>query len=188
MHERYRIDAGQSRFTVQAFAEGLFSFFGHNPTIAIRGFGGDVRLVPGTKANASVLVLVQARSLAVTGKISEKDAREIERMIQTEVLETESYPEIVFTSTGVTAKQTGASQYQATILGDLSLHGVTRDERIDAQLTLSEGSLRARGEFSLRQSDYKITRVSVAGGTLKVKDEVQLSFDIVGEKAVNREP
>ncbi len=43
---RYRIDARQSRFTVQAFAEGLFSVFGHNPIIAIRSFGGDARFVP----------------------------------------------------------------------------------------------------------------------------------------------
>ena len=176
---RYRIDASQSRFTVQAFAEGLFSVFGHNPIIAIRSFGGDVRFVPGTLANASVLVLVQANSLAVTDEMSAKDAREIERMMQTEVLETEHYPEIVFISNGVSVKQHGANQYLVTIFGKLSLHGVTRNERIDAVLTFTEGSLRAQGAFSLLQSDYAIKRVSVAGGTLKVKDEVKLLFSIV---------
>ena len=179
---RYRIDAGQSRFTAQAFAEGLFSVFGHNPTIAIQGFGGDVRFVPGTLANASLLVLVQAKSLAVIGETSAKDAREIERMIQTEVLETERYPEIVFISTGVRVTQSGLNRYLATIFGKLSLLGVTRNERIDALLTLSEGSLRAQGAFSLQQSDYKIKRVSVAGGTLKVKDEVKLLFSIVAKE------
>ena len=31
----------------------------------------------------------------------------------------------------------------------------------------------------MRQSDYGIKPVSVAGGTLKLKDEIDLSFDIV---------
>lgn len=37
---RYRIDAGRSRFIVQGFADGLLSVFGHNPLIAVCGFGG----------------------------------------------------------------------------------------------------------------------------------------------------
>ncbi len=31
----------------------------------------------------------------------------------------------------------------------------------------------------MRQSDYGIKPVSIAGGTLKLKDEIDLSFDIV---------
>ena len=42
--------------------------------------------------------------------------------------------------------------------------------------------LRAFGECSLRQSDYKIRLVSAMGGGLKVKDEVKLSFDLVARK------
>jgi hypothetical protein len=60
----------------------------------------------------------------------------------------------------------------------LSLHGVTREHAINAQLSVSGNSLRARGEFSLRQTDYRIKPVSVAGGTLKMKDELRFSFDI----------
>ena len=33
---QYSLVAGESTFTVQAFAEGLFSAFGHDPVIAIR--------------------------------------------------------------------------------------------------------------------------------------------------------
>ncbi|MDQ3256664.1 MAG: hypothetical protein M3R15_22700, partial [Acidobacteriota bacterium] len=62
---RYRIDASRSRFTVQGVAEGMLSMFGHNPVIAIRGFGGDVRCDPATLETASLLMLVQANSLAV---------------------------------------------------------------------------------------------------------------------------
>lgn len=175
---RYRIDARQSQFVVQAFADGLLSVFGHNPTIAVCGFGGDAGFVPGTLAAASVLMLVQSNSLALTSKASEKDRLEIERAMRDDVLETARYPEIVFMSTSVAVKQLAEGKYQAQINGSLSLHGVTRTQQIDAQLTVSEGRLRAQGECSLRQSDYNIKLVSALGGTLKVKDELKLSFDI----------
>ena len=40
---RYTLDAARSTFTVQAFASGLLSGFGHNPTIGIRDYAGDAR-------------------------------------------------------------------------------------------------------------------------------------------------
>jgi polyisoprenoid-binding protein YceI len=179
---RYRLDAGQSRFTVQGSADGLLSMFGHDPVIAICGFGGDVRLVPGALEASSLLMLVQADSLAVVNKVSDKDRREMERAMRDDLLETARYPEIVFMSTKVSATQTAEDQYRARIIGNLSLHGVTREHLIDAQLTLGGDGLRARGEFPLRQTDYNIRPVSVAGGTLKMKDELRFSFDIFAGK------
>ena len=51
-----------------------------------------------------------------------------------------------------------------------------------AQMTPGEDSLRAFGEFTLRRTDFNIKLVSVAGGALKVKDELKFSFDIVARK------
>jgi polyisoprenoid-binding protein YceI len=174
----YRIDAGRSRFTVQGSADGLLAMFGHDPVIAICGFGGDARVRPGSLESASLLMLVQADSLAVVNKVSDKDRREMERAMREDLLEIARYPEIVFMSTSVAASRTGEGQYRARITGNLSLHGVTREQSIDAQLTLNDGSLRAQGEFPLRQTDYNIKPVAVAGGTLKMKDELKFSFDI----------
>lgn len=181
---RYRIDAGQSRFVVRAFADGLLSVFGHNPTVAICGFGGDARFVPDTLQQASLLMLVSADSLAVTGDMSEKDRREMERMMREDVLEIARYPEIVFMCTKVTAHPKTKGRYRTEIVGDLSLHGVTREHLIEAEVTIDGDGLRAQGEFSLRQSEHDIERVSVAGGTLKIKDELKISFDIVAHAQV----
>ena len=38
------------------------------------------------------------------------------------------------------------------------------------------------GPFTLRQSDFRIKPVSVAGGTLKLKDELKFAFDVVARK------
>jgi polyisoprenoid-binding protein YceI len=122
---------------------------------------------------------VKANSLAVTDKVSDKDRTDIERTIRDEVLETGKYPEIVFRSTGVSATKLAEGKYKARISGNLSLHGETRGIEVNAEIDLSANSLRARGEIPLKQTSFGIKPVSIAGGTVKVKDEVKLSFDIV---------
>ncbi len=178
---RYRLVADGSAFTVQAFAEGLFSAFGHDPVIAVREFTGEAQFVPGTLEAAQVRLTVRADSLAVANEVKEKDRHEIERMMREEVLEVHQYPEITFTSASVRASRLREGRYRGRIIGELSLHGVTQKNLwVSAEVNISDQSLRAQGEFTLRQTDYNIKNVSVGGGALKVKNEVKLSFDIIG--------
>lgn len=177
---RYSIDAAASMFTAQAFAEGLFSAFGHDPVIGIRSFQGEAEFVPETFENAALKLTIDARSLAVVGGIKEKDRQEIERTMRDEVLEISKYPEIVFESRNVSLNRIGNGRYRARLIGDLTLHGVTQKNLwINGEVTIDAGELRAKGEFAVKQADYGIKRVSVAGGMLKVKNEVKCSFDIL---------
>lgn len=178
----YRVDAGRSRFVVKAFVTGMFSAFGHSPTIAIRDFAGEAQFDPDSLKDASLNLRIKADSLEVTDDVSDKDRREIERQMRDDVLETNRYPEIVFESTDVSADKITGGQYRARINGNLSLRGVTRNCTINAQVTVTEGGLRAHGEFPLRQSDYNIKPVSAAGGTIKLKDELKFSFDMVAHQ------
>jgi polyisoprenoid-binding protein YceI len=178
----YRIDLGKSRFTVRAFATGLFSALGHNPTLAIREYTGEAAFAPENLEQASIRVTVQSASLTVTDDISQKDRTELENKMRQEVFETPTYPEITFESSKISPSQLGENTYSVNITGNLTLHGVSRDETIYAQVTLAGDTLRAYGEFSLRQTDYGIKLVSVAGGTLKVKDEVKVTFDLTARK------
>jgi polyisoprenoid-binding protein YceI len=125
---------------------------------------------------------VQAASLQVTDDVSEKDRNDIQNKMNQDVLETSQYPEIVFESTQVALAQLGENSYVANVTGNLALHGTTRQEKISAQVSVSGDTLRAYGEFTLRQTDYGIKLVSVAGGTLKVKDEVKIAFDFTARK------
>jgi hypothetical protein len=68
---------------------------------------------------------------------------------------------------------------QLTLSGELTLHGVTRPQIVSARLFLTGDTVRAQGEATVRQSEYGIRLVSAAGGMLKVKEEVKLTFDIV---------
>lgn len=176
----YRFDPAASTFTVQAFAEGLFSAFGHDPVIAVKDFQGEASFIPGTFENASLNLTVEANSLTVINNIKAADRAEIERTMRAQVLETAKYPEIVFQSRNVSLSRLRGGIYRARAIGDLTLHGVTqKNVWINGEVTISAGGLRVKGEVPLKQTDYKIQRVSVAGGTLKLKNELKCSFDLI---------
>lgn len=179
---RYRVDAGASRFTVKAFASGLFSAIGHNPTMAIREFSGEAGFVADSLDRAFLRVTARADSLEVTDDVSQKDKLEIESRTKQEVLETDTYPEIAFESSSISATKIGDDRYAVNIKGELTLHGLTCSQTIIAQVAINGETFRASGEFSLRQTDYGIRLFSLAAGTLKVKDELKLAFDFVARK------
>jgi polyisoprenoid-binding protein YceI len=178
----YRVDAAKSNFIVRALSGGLLGFLGHDHTIAIRDFSGEASVTAGALEPARLHMRIRADSLAVIDKVSQKDRLEIERTMREEVLEVSKYPEIVFNSTQVSATRLSEGRYQVKITGELTLHGVTRDVTVPAEVAFSEGQLRARGQFSLRQSDYRIAPPKVAGGAVRVKDELKLSFDILARQ------
>jgi polyisoprenoid-binding protein YceI len=178
----YTIDPTSSRFTVRAFAAGLLSGLGHNPVIAFRDFSGEVNFVSGDITKSSVGITIKAASFEVRNDVSEKDRREMTRTMNDQVLEVGRFSDIAFESRQVSGMQLGESLYVLKIEGDLFLHGVTRRQTVSVNLVPTDDKLRAYGEFSIKQSDFKIKLVSVAGGALKVKDELRISFDVNAKK------
>ncbi len=178
---RYAIDTHGSNFVVQAFSTGLLSAFAHNPKIAIRDFTGETEFVRAgaTLQNAAMKLHIRADSLEVIDDISASDRDEIHQRMCREVLETDSFPEILYECPRITASGSG-DRYWAALAGSLTLHGITRPLPISAKVVLNGNSLRASGEFTLRQTDYKIKLVSAAGGTIRVKDELRFTFDVMG--------
>jgi polyisoprenoid-binding protein YceI len=179
---RYAVDPVISRFIVRAFATGLLSVFGHDPIIAIRSVTGEAQFNPDALQQSSLHLVIRADSLSVTNNLSDKDRREIEREMRESVLETAKFPQIVYDCERVLVRSGSDGNYDVTLQGNLSLHGVTRPQAITARLNLSGDMLRSFGEFRLRQSEYSIRPVSAVGGGLKVKDELQFSFDIVARR------
>ena len=178
----YALDTRSSQFTVQVFSGGLLSSFGHNPTMAIRDFSGDTELNADDPEKASLKVTVRAESLEVKDDISDKDRREIERTMHENILEVSEYPEIVYECSKMAAAKVGEGQFTVTLNGDLTMHGTTHSLSIPARVSLDGDVLRSFGTFSLCQTDFGLRLASVAGGALKVKDELKFSFNVVGRK------
>jgi polyisoprenoid-binding protein YceI len=179
---QYVTDARASQFTVQVFSGGLLSAFGHSPTIAIRDFSGEAEVDLEDIARSSLKVRIKSDSLAVRDDISDKDRREIERAMKKDILETDAYPEMVYESSKITASKAGEGQYSVILNGDLTMHGITNAQSVTARVAMAGDSLRAFGNFSVLQTDYDLKLVTIAGGALKVKDELKFSFNIVARK------
>jgi len=179
---RYVIDPKASQFTVQAFASGLISAVAHSPKIAIRGYKGDVSFIPATLSEATLKVVIDAAKLEVLDELREADRREIHRVMFDEVLETRKFPEVVFESSTISSDRLKDNLNRVNVEGHLALHGVRNGQSFFSQVAFGVDSFRAYGEFSLLQSDYGIRIASVAGGTLKLQDELKFSFYVVGRK------
>lgn len=179
---RYTFDAKASQFTVHAFASGLVAVVAHNPQFAIRDFSGEAQFISGTIEEAAVSVRIKAASLELMDEVSERDRREIDRLTFGEVLEIKHFPEVVFKSTQISVNKVSENLYGASITGSLVLHGIANNVSFPAQVVVGDDTLRAHGQFNVRQSDFGIETAAVAGGTLKMKDEVRIGFFIVARK------
>lgn len=183
-HVRYSIDARASRFTVQAFAGGIGAILAHSPKFAIRELDGQAEFAPDSLSDASLRVTMKPSSLELLDDVSAKDRADIIRVALEEVLEADRFPEITFESTRVMPANIAPNLYRVVITGNLTLHGNTNTQSLTAQLMIAGDTLRANGEFTLKQTAYGIKLVSVAGGVVKVKDDLKFTFDIVARKQV----
>src|SRR5271167_3139760 len=150
--DRYVIDGRSSRFTVRATATGLLAAMGHNPNINIRDFSGEMRFDPERLEAGSFRLAIKTSSLGVQDDISDKDRREIERLMNQEVLETPKFPEIVYDAPHISVTKMTDMLYSAKLDGELTLHGVTRSLPITARVAVLGSMLRASGDFSLDQT------------------------------------
>ena len=163
------IDTARSSLKIRVFKSGLFSAFAHNHVIEAPLEQGTVE----PSGSPSVALRVDARKLRVLDPDlpTNKRAEVQKTMDGPEVLDSHRFPEIAFQSTAV--EPAGAGRW--TVRGSLTLHEQTRP--VVVNVSLQEGHY--RGSVALRQREFGITPVSIAGGTVKVKDEVKVEFDIV---------
>lgn len=179
---QYAIDPKASQFAVQAFASGLISAVAHSPKIAIRKWKGEVSFAPETQADANLKVTIEAGSLEVLDDLREADRREIHRVMYDDVLEVKRFPEVRFESSSIGVERLRENLSRVNVEGTLFLHGVSNSLAFFSQVAFGVDSFRAYGEFTLLQSDYEIRIASIAGGTLKLQDELKFSFYVVGRK------
>ena len=180
---KYILDNSKGKFIAHAFAGGLLWFKGHDHYLAARDFSGQVELTPGSITPASLRLVVKANSLEETGTdFTDEQKKIINKEIHDIVLHPDQYPEIIFQSTSVIAKPAAAGQYDVRIVGNLTLHGVTRQETIPVKLSLTDKDLQAVGQFSIDRDDYKVKATSAVHGLVRVRDSVRFEFDIVGHR------
>ena len=179
---RFVVDKTASRFTVQAFATGLLSAFGHNPRIEIRDYDAEIRCNRETFENASLGLTIRTGSMEVLDEMKSGDRQKLEQEMYDKVLESRSFPIAEYKSNEIRMQKITNGLFRANVNGELSFHGITQAQPLQANVTVMGDTLRIAGEFSLRQSDYGIKPASFAAGTLRLKDELKFTFDLVARR------
>lgn len=173
----WAIDPARSSVRIHVGKSGLMSFAGHEHEVAAPQVQGEVH------ADAEDLTRSRVTLTFATGALKVDETREPrgdapkvqEAMLGPKVLDIARFPTVTFASTRVAGRSTGPGRYDLEITGDLTLHGVTRGVVLPLRVDVTEGRMTATGRLEIRQTDYGITPVNVAG-VVKVKNALTIDY------------
>ena len=163
-----------SSITVHVYKSGLFSAFAHNHVI----FAPINKQTVDAK-NMSVEIVVLSKEMKVSDpEASDSTRAEIQTtMLGPKVLDTDKYSQVHFKSSHVDKIDTG--RYRVT--GTLELHGASKEISFE----VSGAPDHYHGSTKLKQTEFGIQPVSIGGGTVKVKDQIDIDFDVYSGEAAN---
>lgn len=163
------IDTDRSTLKIHVGKAGLFSAAGHDHWVTAPFAEGSFN--DGDLPQVTFTVDARKLTLVEDHKLSTEQQAEGQHTMQTKVLQSESYPLISFHSTKI--EKTGVNHWLVT--GELRLHGQSRP--ILAEVHYAEGTY--TGRSTIKQTDFDINPVSIAGGVVKVKNELEIQFLVV---------
>jgi polyisoprenoid-binding protein YceI len=175
----YSLSGNSGNLHVYTFKEGLLSKLAHDLLIDITNFKVNLDVPEAGFTSGSLEMELQADSLKVDcamkngerqpDTLKEKDIADIEKDMGGKVLHPDKYPTANFRSKTIQEKDGGYK-----INGDLSLHGVTKS--IDFDIDTNGENL--KGMITLLQKDYGIKPFKAMLGTLRIKNEINIGFDL----------
>ena len=115
---------------------------------------------------------------------SDEDRRD--NRLRSEGLQTDQFPTATFVLTqpvDVPAAAGAGTPTDVTLVGDLTLHGVTKSVEIPAQAQLTDGQIQVAGSLTFALADFEITAPNVGGFIISIADEGALEFLVVFAKA-----
>jgi polyisoprenoid-binding protein YceI len=166
MAQEKPIDTQRSTITIQVGKSGLFSAAAHDHIV-------DAPISSGTISESGtprIEFRVETAKMSVRpdAKIDAKDQATIQTHMQEMTLETKRFPEITFRSVRIDKLAEG----EWRVDGDLSLHGVTKRISLNVKKTGESYATHA----VLKQTDFGIKPLSIGGGAIKVKNELEIDF------------
>ena len=153
---------------------------GHRLTIAMKRWQASVGWAGAEPVSAELVVEVDSFEL-LRGEGGVKGLSGPEKVLvksnALRSLDAGHYPEIRFTSDAIDKADDG---YRLT--GKLHIRGKSRDHVIDLRTEDLGESWRMSAESNVRQTDYGVKPYSLLMGSVRVADEVSLSFTAVHAK------
>ena len=174
------IDSVGSEGMIHVGKAGFFRFAGPTHEVAASRIRGSLNLNRENPARSNVHLEIDTSSLTVTGRGEPAgDVAEVQRVMHSEdVLDVEKFPTITFVSRGIEIIRASTGSLELVVVGDLTIHGVTRLQRVRSLVEFGSDGLTAMGRMKINQTDFEIDPIRAAGGTVKVKNELEINFSI----------
>jgi len=174
--EPWRASAGEGdRIVVHVLKKGILSAFAHDHHFEVTRWR--VTAEVSGDAPASVEVVLAADSLRDTQEhLSEADRRKVDAQAAgPDTLDARRYPRIEFRSEGFEADRDSSPEHLAGRLrGTLTLHGRSVPLEVSVEGRREGDEWSVRGKAHLKQSEVGIKPFSGFGGTIGVKDEIEV--------------
>ncbi len=173
----HSLGAQAGKVTINVYRDGVAAKMGHDLVLEATKWSGKAEVDTGDPAASSVVLTIDPRSLEIIAAkggikpLSDKDRADIKKNINDKILMTARNPEITFQSTEVSGTVPNIK-----VKGNLTLAGESQPVTLD--VLVDEISGRASGKTTIQQSSFRIKPFSAWMGALKIKDSVDIQFDI----------
>jgi polyisoprenoid-binding protein YceI len=185
------IDNERSWLRVLVYRAGLMSALGHNHVIASHAISGSIAYSD-QLTDTVVEMLVAVESLVVddaalrllegeefAGRISEKDVKRTRKnMLGHKLLDAANHPIIQVRSTDIRGELDSL-----TVTADVTIAGRTNPIIFSAHASLSGNQVTVSGDARISHKDLGLKPFSAAFGTLKVRQDMLVRFEITAALA-----
>jgi|KBSMisStaDraftv2_1062788.scaffolds.fasta_scaffold133362_2 polyisoprenoid-binding protein YceI len=162
------IDQQRSTITIHVGKAGIFSAAGHEHWVNAPISSGILRESPAPQVEFTIETA--RMTVKPDPKVDAKTQAEIQKDMQEMTLESQKFSQITFRSSRVDKLAEG----QWKVEGNLSLHGVVKPVSLAVKRT-GESYMT---HTVLKQTDFGIKPITVGGGVIKVKNEIEIDFQI----------
>jgi polyisoprenoid-binding protein YceI len=153
----------------------LFGAFAHDHEIEAQKIQGCAVIDSANLTRSSIKLTFTTADIRVMDPKEAKDRPKVQETMEREVLQVSQFPRITFESTSI--ETSGPNAFR--VHGNLTIRGKTQPVMIPVTLTRVEGGVyRANGTYKFKQTAFGIRPVQLAGGTVKVKDEIATEFEL----------
>lgn len=191
----WRLQSDASHVRILVYRGGRLARFGHNHVVEVTGLTGEIVLSVPNKIGQGGAYRFDLQFLAKDLQVDRPEARKRQggdfakplsesaivgtrdNMLSEAVLDAVRFPAVRLKAVG--------RQYQIgrnTIPVMISLHGAERTLEVPVQLMISNDRLLATGQLRIKQTNFGITPFSVMFGALKVKDALDIEFELVARR------
>jgi polyisoprenoid-binding protein YceI len=125
-------------------------------------------------------VPLKCSNFAVDMRTLETDEAKRDNFLRTNTLESDTYPFATFVVASIEGLDGGLVDGETTtiqLVGDITLHGVTRSATWDADVTLDGDTLSGTATTTFVIADYEMEK-PIVGPVVSIEDEVVLNVDI----------